>query len=68
MNRETIKRWLKALAFFLIVLAAARFTGCSLSQFWRRRSHLSDIVSAMFPPEWGYAPKILLPLLDKILK
>lgn len=66
MNRKMIKRWLKAAAFLLIVMAAARFTGCSLSQFWRRRSHLSDIVSAMFQPEWGYAPKILLPLLATV--
>ena len=63
MTRIPGKRWFRALAFLLLFLAAARFTDCSVSQFWGRRSHLTDIVSAMFPPDWGYAPRILSPLL-----
>ena len=66
MTRIPGKRWLRVLAFLLLFLAAARFTDCSVSQFWRRRSHLTDIVSAMFPPDWGYAPRILSPLLATV--
>ena len=66
MTRIPGKRWFRALAFLLLFLAAARFTDCSVSQFWGRRSHLTDIVSAMFPPDWGYAPRILPPLLATV--
>ena len=66
MTRIPGKRWFRALAFLLLFLAAARFTDCSVSQFWGRRSHLTDIVSAMFPPDWGYAPRILSPLLATV--
>ena len=66
MTRIPGKRWLRVLAFLILFLAAARFTDCSVSQFWGRRSHLTDIVSAMFPPDWGYAPRILSPLLATV--
>ena len=46
-----------------LLLAAARFTDCSPALFWARRSHLTDLISAMLPPDWGYAPRILAPLL-----
>ena len=36
MTRIPGKRWLRVLAFLLLFLAAARFTDCSVSQFWRR--------------------------------
>ena len=63
MTRPSKKRWGGTLAFFLLLLAAARFTDCSPALFWSRRSHLTDLLSAMLPPEWGYAPRILAPLL-----
>ena len=66
MSRATGKCWFRALVFFLIFLAAARFTDCSLTQFWARRAHLTDIVSAMFPPDWSYIPRILAPLLATV--
>lgn len=66
MTRAAGKRRLGALAFLLMFLAAARFTDCSLSRFWDRRGHLSDIVSAMLPPDWSYAPRIVLPLLATV--
>lgn len=66
MTRGSGKRWLRVLAFLLIFLAAARFTDCSLSRLWIRRSHLTDIVSAMLPPDWSYTPRILLPLLATV--
>ena len=66
MTRIPGKRWFRALAFLLLFLAAARLTDCSVAQFWGRRSHLTDIVSAMFPPDWGYAPRILSPLLATV--
>ncbi len=66
MTRTSGKRWLRVLGFLLVFLAAAWFTDCSLPQFWVRRSHLTDIVSAMFPPEWSYTPRILAPLLATV--
>ena len=66
MSRATGKRWLRGLVFFFVFLAAARFTDCSLTQFWVRRAHLTDIVSAMFPPDWSYIPRILAPLLATV--
>lgn len=61
MTRSSGKRWLRTLALFLLLLAAARFTDCSPTLFWARRSHLTDLISAMLPPDWGYAPRILAP-------
>ena len=66
MTRAAGKRRIQALAFLLLFLAAARFTDCSPSLFWARRSHLTDIVSAMFPPDWGYALRLLQPLLATV--
>ena len=66
MTRSSGKRWLRTLALFLLLLAAARFTNCSLALFWARRSHLTDLISAMLPPDWGYAPRILSPLLATV--
>lgn len=57
MTRSSGKRWLRTLALFLLLLAAARFTDCSPTLFWARRSHLTDLISAMLPPDWGYAPE-----------
>ena len=51
------KRWLRTLALFLLLLAAAQFTDCSPALFWARRSHLTDLISAMPLPDWGYAPE-----------
>ncbi len=63
MSRPARKRLVSVLFFCLLFCTAARFTGCSPALFWARRSHLTDLLSAMLPPEWGYAPRILAPLL-----
>ena len=63
MSRPARKRLVSVLFFCLLFFTAARFTGCSPALFWARRSHLTDLLSAMLPPEWGYAPRILAPLL-----
>ena len=63
MSRPARKRLVSVLFFCLLFFSAARFTGCSPALFWARRSHLTDLLSAMLPPEWGYAPRILAPLL-----
>lgn len=60
--RRRLSRTLTAAVFVAAVLGAAWFTGCDLSMLWARRSHLTDIVSEMIPPEWGFAGKAL-PLL-----
>ena len=66
MTRSSGKRWLRTLALFLLLLAAARFTDCNPTLLWARRSHLTDLISAMLPPDWGYAPRILAPLLATV--
>ena len=66
MTRASAKRYIRALIFLLLFLAAARFTGCSPTLFWARRGHLTDIVSAMIPPDWSYATRILQPLLATV--
>ena len=53
---------LKLIAAAVVLIAAAYFTDCSFSQFWARRSHLTDIVFEMIPPDFSYLPKILAPL------
>lgn len=63
MSRPARKRLVSVLFFCLLFFTAAQFTGCSPALFWARRSHLTDLLSAMLPPEWGYAPRILAPLL-----
>lgn len=66
MTRFSGKRWLRTLVFLLLFLAAARFTDCSPSLFWARRGHLTDIASAMFPPDWSYTFRVLPPLLATV--
>ena len=66
MTRFSGKRWLRTLVFLLLFLAAAGFTDCSPSLFWARRGHLTDIVSAMFPPDWSYTLRVLPPLLATV--
>ena len=66
MTRFVKKSWVWVLVLLLLFLAAARFTGCSATQFWLRRAHLTDIVSAMFPPDWRYGPRILAPLWNTV--
>ncbi len=50
---------LAALALFFL---AAAFTGCDPALLWSRRGHLADILVKMFPPDWGWFPRILAPL------
>lgn len=60
--RRHFSRPLAIGVFLALFLAAAWFTGCDLALMWSRRSHLTDIVREMFPPEWGFTGKVL-PLL-----
>ena len=50
------------LLFLALLFLTARFTGCDPVTFWKRKSHLTDLISGMFPPDFSYARKILLPL------
>lgn len=56
----------RKIAGFLLFLAlfflAARFTDCDPVTFWKRKNHLTDLISGMFPPDFSYTRKILLPL------
>jgi phosphonate transport system permease protein len=62
MTRAKGKRGAAVVLFVLAVWAAARFTGCDAALFWARRSHLTDILRQMIPPDWSYFGKILSPL------
>ena len=66
MNKRSIinnaKRWAVPISFLFLFFLAARFTGCDLAAFWKRRSHLTDLVADMTPPDFSYIRKILLPL------
>ena len=58
-RRKRLAFWaLAALAVFL----AARFAGCSPALLWSRRDHLADILTRLFPPDWGYFSRIWAPL------
>lgn len=50
------------LLFLALLFLTARFTGCDPVTFWKRKNHLTDLISGMFPPDFSYARKILLPL------
>lgn len=66
MNRKRLRRWGDAALLVLLLFTAARMTGCDLSRFWERRAHLTDLLSGMFPPDWGYLPRVLLPMLSTV--
>lgn len=59
-------RFLYTALFLVLFVLAARFTGCDPGRFWERRSHLTDLVLGMFPPDLSYIPRILGPLLSTI--
>lgn len=52
--------------FFILFLLAAKMTGCDPVLFLKRRSHLSDIIGKMVPPDISFLPKILPPLLSTV--
>jgi phosphonate transport system permease protein len=66
MTRAGKKRLAGALLILVLLLAAAWATDCSPGLLWARRGHLTDLTSAMFPPEWGYAARLAAPLWDTL--
>lgn len=62
MSRGKLRRAVGAAVFLLVFFLSARFTGCSIPDLWARRSHLTDILRRMLPPDWSYFPRILSPL------
>lgn len=66
MKRRRRNRWGRAALFLLLFLGAAWMTDCDPAQFWARRAHLTDLLLGMIPPDWGYLPKILLPMLSTV--
>ena len=65
MTRSSKNRW-KGLACFLLFLCLFFFTvvytQCDPVLFWKRRSHITDLLSGMFPMDFAYIPHILTPL------
>ena len=53
-------------SFLILFFLAANFTGCDPMTFWKRRSHLTDLVVDIIPPDFSYIQKILLPSLFSI--
>jgi phosphonate transport system permease protein len=65
-GRHRRRRWMAAALFLAVFAASLWLTDCSPALFWRRRDHLTDLVFAMLPPDWGYLPRVLGPLLATI--
>ena len=66
MKYHRIKTAAAAAAVTMVFLLSAVFTDCSLTSFISRSSHLTDIVCKMFPPDTGFAKRIISPLIDTI--
>lgn len=66
MRGRNQRRWLWAAGLLAALALSVWFTGCSPSRFWARREHLADLLCAMFPPDWGYLPRVLSPLLSTV--
>lgn len=62
MTRAGKKRLAGAALVLLLLLAAAWVTDCDPALLWARRGHLTDLTGAMFPPDWGFFPKLAAPL------
>lgn len=58
-RRQHFFGWELVLVLFLL---SCRLTGVSLPLLARRGGHFGDIALRLFPPDWGYAPRVL-PLL-----
>lgn len=65
-KRKALAALLKLCLFLLLFLMAARMTGCDPVRFWKRRSHLLDLISGMVPPDFSYLPRVLAPLFSTI--
>ena len=63
---NTRKKLLWALGIFALFIFSSVFTHCDFAFFWSRKSHLTDIISAMFPPDTSYTGKIVMPLIATI--
>ncbi len=66
MKRSRFSRSLGLLLLLAVLWAAGRFTGCSLSLFLSRRSHLGDVFLRMIPPDWNYFSRIIVPLWNTV--
>lgn len=66
MTAKMLKNAFWTVTVILVFALSARFSGVDVGLFISRRGHLTDIVSAMFPPAWSYAAKIVSPLLATV--
>ncbi len=66
MRKKRLRQGFLLFSTLLVIYAAFRFTGCDFRFFWARRAHLGDLVTRLFPPDWGYASAILSPLLTTV--
>lgn len=65
MNKNVKKNTLTFLytaLFLLFFIFSARLTSFDLFLFWKRKEHLTDIISKMFPPDWNYVSQVIFPL------
>lgn len=65
-KRKTLISLFKFILLLSLFLLAARLTGCDPVKFWKRRSHLTDLIAGMVPPDFSYMPRILEPLFSTI--
>ena len=61
-KNSIVAKFAVPISFLILFFLAANFTDCDLITFWKRRSHLTDLVVDMIPPDFSYIQKILLPL------
>ena len=61
-KNSIVAKFAVPISFLILFFLAANFTDCDLVTFWKRRSHLTDLVVDMIPPDFSYIQKILLPL------
>lgn len=66
MNRKRLRSLGITLLIVVLMIIAGKVTGISFFRFWERRSHLGDIFLRMIPPDWGYFPRILQPLIETV--
>ena len=61
-KNSIVAKFAVPISFLILFFLAANFTDCDLVTFWKRKSHLTDLVVDMIPPDFSYIQKILLPL------
>ena len=63
-KNSIVAKFAVPISFLILFFLAANFTDCDLVTFWKRRTHLTDLVVDMLPERY-LAP--FLPLYSRLL-